>query len=458
MRSTNALVVVVIGSLLVAAIALAPRRDEQVAVLADEGRHREAVAILESRLRDAPGDPDLLAAAGRSYAALGDVERAISALDAYLAVRPNDLPARKRQADLLRQSGAIDRYLSASARVASAEPSAAQVTRLVELYRLHGRFEDEIATLQTYAGGGVLEFQQLERLGASLAERANWADARRWLELADRRAPPEATAGRLLLLEVLLQSKDAAHAYRRVQVWMTAWGSPFLSGRLISRMAQSGSFDQASRLARQSVDKRPQDTFDIVGLLASKGLDDLARRMLARWAERAVKPNPGQLHAFVQASAMVADLQGPLVKLAKLARGGAPPEFQGQMAEHIVSAFGSPALTPIRAVLPNAALLARPLLAAELSLFEGNIEAARRYLDRVDLAALSAAQMEHWLALLHRATPVAEVFERLALLWNKGRLPAELAIRFADEAAKAGQPGVHDLVWKSIRSSAGDRP
>ena len=109
MKVAPQFVLLVIVLLVLAAVSLSPRRQERLAVLADEGRHTEVIALLERQLTQGPGHPDLLAALGRSYAALGEYFRAIDAFDAYLAVRPDDLAARERQAELLLQSGSIDR-------------------------------------------------------------------------------------------------------------------------------------------------------------------------------------------------------------------------------------------------------------------------------------------------------------------------------------------------------------
>jgi hypothetical protein len=451
MRTARQFILVVIVSLLVAAVVLSPGREERAAMLAGEGRHKEAIALLERRLANASHDPDLLAALGRSYAAIGEAHRAIDALDAYLVVRPDDLAARKKLAELLLQSGLIDRYLDALTRVVAAQPSPSGVTQLVELFRLHGRVEDEMAMLQAYAGSAMLETAQLERLGAVLAERGNWREARQSLELADRKAPPGASAGRFLLLEVLIQSNEVDRVYERAQDWMLAWRSPFLSGRLILRMAQSGLTVPASRLALKYIDMMPDDTFEMVGLLARRGHQDLAHQMLVRWADRTTKPTGKQLRAFVQASALVSDVGGPLVKLVQLVRSGSDPATQGQMVEELANAFGKPALAAIRPLLSDEVLLTRPLFAAELSLFEGNREMARWFLNRIEPAQLSPQQSADWLALLHRVEADADVFKRLAVLWNDGRLPAELMPHFADEAVKMGQARTHDLIWNSLR-------
>jgi tetratricopeptide (TPR) repeat protein len=442
---------VVSVSLLLAAVVLSPRRGERAAVLAAEGRHKEAITVLELRLARAPHDPDLLAALGRSYAALGEASRAIEAFDAYLALRPHDLAAREREAELLLESGLLDRYLSALALAVAEQPSPARVTRLVELYRLNGRVEGEINTLQTYAARGILDVPQLERLGALLAERGDWSPARRWLELADRNAPPEASAGRLMLLEALIQSNEVDEViYERAQGWMAAWRSPYLSGKLILRVAQSGRARLASSMALAYADMS-DDALDMVGFLATKGRHELARQMLVRWVSRMTKADATQLHAFVQESAMLGDVSVPLGKFVQLARSGSAPAMEGGLAEELVNAFGVQVLAAIRPLLSNEALLTRPLFAAEISLSEGNREMARWYLNRIDPGQLPPERLTAWLAIDRQVETDAEVCRRLAMLWSDRRLPAELAPRLADEAAKSGQVAMHDLILNSMR-------
>jgi hypothetical protein len=230
-----------------------------------------------------------------------------------------------------------------------------------------------------------------------------------------------------------------------------AWRSPYLCGKLILRMAHSGLNGPASRLALDCTDTMPDDTFEIAGLVAYKGHQDIARQMLVRWAERSGNPTERQIRAFVQVSAAIGDVSGPLVKLARLARSGADPATQGRMAEELANAFGQQALVAVRPLLLNKVLLARPLFAAKLSLFEGNGEMARWFLNQIEPAQLSAEQLADWLALLHRVETDADVFKRLAVLWDQGRLPAELAPRLADEAVKMGQARTHDLIWNSVR-------
>jgi tetratricopeptide (TPR) repeat protein len=455
MRAAPQFVVLVILLLVVAAISLSPRRAEEVAALADEGRHEEAIALIERLLTEQPGDPSLLAALGRSHAALGRYRQATDALDAYLTLRPADLAARERQAALLLQSGLIDRYFDAMERVVAARPSAAQVSRLVELYRLHGRFDDELRALRVHADRGMLSLAQVERLGALLAERERWLEARRWLRWADAKRAPGFSEGRLLLLEVLLLSNEPEQAFRHAQVWMRRWRSAFLSVKLILMMARSGLAAQAAELAITSIELMPEAALDIAGVVARNGQQAIARQMLARWADLTTNPTAEQLRGFVYVSALVGDAHAAIVRLLRLARTGGDRAAQAQLAEELANAFGKQALASIWPMLPRDVFLARPLFAAELSIFEGDRELARRFLAQADPARLTAEGRTQWLALLRVVETPPGVFDRLAALWGEGRLPPELLPAFADAALKAGQPGMHDLIWSSLRLPPG---
>jgi tetratricopeptide (TPR) repeat protein len=438
MTTARQFILAVIVSLLIAAVVLSPRREEREAMLAGEGRHRDAIALLESRLAGAPGDPEILAALGRSHAALGETLKAIEDFDAYLAVRPDDYAARNRLAELLLRSGQTNRYLDVLAQAVAGDPSRARVTMLVELYDLHRRVRDEINTLQTYAAKEMLDVTQLERLGALLAERGDWRDAQQWLEVADQKASADASAGRLLLLEVLIHN-SASRIDERAQAWITAWRSPFLSGKVILRLAETGHVAAASRLAVESASLMPNDALGLVGFLAGKGHQDIAQRMLVQWANGLSSSDETELHKFVQASALLGDSSVPLRKFLQVARSGSDAPLEGQLAEEMVETFGGPATQAIRPLLSNEALEARPLFAAELSLSDDNRELARWYLNRVDPARLPPKRLMAWLEISHRIEPDADMVRRVTALSREGRVPVNLVRGLVEEAARLNQ-------------------
>jgi tetratricopeptide (TPR) repeat protein len=450
MRAATKFVILIVLLLALVAVVSFQRRSEQISMLAEEGRHREAIALLQRRLVDHPHDADQLAAMARSYAALGEYGQAIDLYGSYLMSRPNDLLALQRQADLLLESGMFDRYLDALARLVEARPSTEQIGRLVALYRLHGRPSDELATLRKYAGRGLLPTDQLERLGALLLAEGNWREARQWLAIEERKSPLESSTGRLLLLEALIQNDEADQAYRYAERWMTAWRNPFLSGKLMLRMARAGLDGPASELALKWEGLMPDTTFEMAGLFVSQGHGELARIMLARWADQTENPTEEQLRAFVSTSAMLDTAPLVIAKFLQLVRDSTEPARLAQLADDMANAFGAPALSAIRPLLSSDILLTRPLFAARLSLSEGNYEMARWFLDRCDPNELTPEERPKWFALLQRVDTQADAVDRLLSLWEAGRLPADLAPQLADQALAVGRIGAHDAIWRSL--------
>ena len=170
MTTARQFILVVIVSLLVAVALLSPWREERAAMLAGEGRHKAAIALLERRLASSPHDPDLLAALGRSHAALGDIPQAIDAFDAYLTVRPHDLAAREREARAP-SSDRIDRSLS---RRHEKRGRGAAIPR--PCYAARSNFTDctvasrtRSALSRSMPARDFWTFAQLDRLGALLA-------------------------------------------------------------------------------------------------------------------------------------------------------------------------------------------------------------------------------------------------------------------------------------------------
>ena len=408
-------------------------------MLAGEGRHKEAIALLKRRLTAASGDPTALAALGRSYAAVGDSTQAVDMFDAYLRLRPHDVAARERDAELLLRGGQIDRYLATMADVTAEAATPVRVTRLVELYRLHGRFQDERDTLRTYAELDLLNTSQLERLGALLAERGDWAGARRWLEQADADAPPEESAGRFLLLEAMIERGDAAAIEDRSHAWMEAWKNAYLSGKLILRLAQSDLSATALTVALDFTEIMPNDVTDIVGLLSSRGLSVLAREMVARWGDRAVALGGAELAQYVRASAAVGDPGIALKAFVQLASNDAESASLAEMAEEICINFGRPALSAVRPFLSENALRVRPLFGAEVALAEGNPEMARWFLKQSDPDRLAPDQVGVWLTLMHRAQLDTEALPQYVHWQQLAAVPPNAASESADAA---GRPAV----------------
>ncbi|MGJ4930453.1 tetratricopeptide repeat protein [Bradyrhizobium sp. HKCCYLS2038] len=450
MTTPSRFVIVLVLLLGLMSAAAFQRQPEQISTLAADGRYQTAIRLLNRQLAERPHDASLLAALARSHAALGEYDRAISLYDQYLAARPDDLVALQKQYTLLIETGLVDRYFAVLAHAVEIQPSPDKLARLIALYRLHGRTADELTILTTYAKRGLLQTDQLERLGALLASESDWRGAQQWLAAAESMSAPSSSTGRLLLLEVLLQNGERDRALRYARQWMIAWRDPFLSGKLILRMAKAGLTGAATELASEWENLMPATTFDLAGLFISRGHSELARVMLARWADRVEHPSPTQLHAFVLVSARL-DASSIVVKtFLRLLHHRADRAALARLAEDAADTFGTQAMSAIRPFVSTEMLLARPLFAARLSLSEGNRETARWFLNRCDPNGLTPEEREKWLGLLQQIDTPADAVDRLVSLWQARRLPIDLAPELAKQALVLGRPDLHDAVWRSL--------
>jgi len=339
-------------------------------------------------------------------------------------------------ADLLLQSGQLDEYLRVTDRLVRSHPDPDRLSRLLALYRHHGRYDAELELLQTFAGSRYLSVPDYERLGALLSARGDWEGAKRWLRLVDRRAPAGETSARLRLLHVLLRSGRVEDAQRLAETWLTKWQNPYLAARLIIRLAQAGAVRSAVALARVCAERMPEAALQVAGVLTESAHPEIARELLARWIDLVSEPSADAARSYVHASLAAGEWRRPVEKLLQL-RTGSPPEIQAGFAQEIAYGYGPEMLAQLLPLLPRAALRARPLLAAQIMRLGENRQLAEWYLDRVDPSRLPGYQQKVWLALLRALKPAPFVLARLIKLRESGRMPPELAHILADEAKVA---------------------
>ena len=238
-------------------------------------------------------------------------------------------------------------------------------------------------------------------------------------------------------------ASDVVAARQMARLWST--------DLKFSLVEQTKIVTAASELARKSVDLMPDATFDIAGVLTRKGHIVTARQMLAHWAGRKVEATGKQLRDYVYASLQAGDEMGPVLMLRRLVETGATSVAQARMAEEMAQGYGKVMLAPLRSLLSTPVLRTRPVFAAELAMFEGNVQLARWFLAEADPATLDADQRLGWLTLLRRVETPGAVFRRLVQLWIAKRLPSELQPLLADEARRHGQPRLHDAIWISMQ-------
>jgi len=432
--------IIVTGVIAIFALAggflLIPRQDEYVAMLTRDGRYEEASRLLLSMRGAGDRRPQVLMQMLVLRIKLGDIPGALETVEAVLAVRPGDPQAQEIMADLLLQSGQLDEYLRVTDRLVRSHPDPDRLSRLLALYRHHGRYDAELALLQTFAGSRYLSVPDYERLGALLSARGDWDGAKRWLRLVDRRAPAGETSARLRLLHVLLRSGRVEDAQRLAETWLTKWQNPYLAARLIIRLAQAGAVRSAVALARVCAERMPEAALQVAGVLTESAHPEIARELLARWIDLVSEPSADAARSYVHASLAAGEWRRPVEKLLQL-RTGSPPEIQAGFAQEIAYGYGPEMLAQLLPLLPRAALRARPLLAAQIMRLGENRQLAEWYLDRVDPLRLPGYQQKVWLALLRALKPAPFVLERLIKLRESGRMPPELAHILADETKVA---------------------
>ena len=432
--------IIVTGVIAIFALAggflLIPREDEYVAMLTRDGRYEEASRMLLSMRRAGDRRPQVLMQMLVLRIKLGDIPGALEAVEAVLAVQPGAPRAQEIMADLLLQSGQLDEYLRVTDRLVRSHPDTDRLSRLLALYRHHGRYDAELELLQTFAGSRYLSVPDYERLGALLSARGDWEGAKRWLRLVDRRAPAGETSARLRLLHVLLRSGRVEEAQRLAETWLTKWQNPYLAGRLIIRLAQAGAVRSAVALAHVCAERMPEAALQVAGVLTESAHPEIARELLARWIDLVSEPSADAARSYVHASLAAGEWRRPVEKLLQL-RTGAAPEIQAGFAQEIAYGYGPEMLAQLLPLLPRAALRARPLLAAQIMRLGENRQLAEWYLDRVDPSRLAGYQQKVWLALLRALKPAPFVLARLIKLRESGRMPPELAHILADEAKVA---------------------
>lgn len=450
MKASVAFGVLVFTLLGIAVATLSPRGDERIAILLDKHRFSEAAAALEKKIKADPGDQAAQRALAQAYAGLGEYDHAASLFDKYLADHPDDVAAREMLAEALRKLGASERHIAELSRVVAAQPTGARVGALADAYRDAGRSQDELALLRAHSEPDFLSLTHAARLGQLLADGNELDAARQLLEGIDARAPLALSEPRLVLLDVLVRLGRTDEAATKAAAWLQSWKTPYLATGVLTRLARSQTRTKAYEVARLCANALPDNVFDIAGQLTADGYGDVSREMLIQWSETHPNPRGPQLKTFMFAASQIGDAALPFRMFTRLVNMGKDPAAEAQMAEEIAAVFGMTALEPLRPMLSFDALLARPLFAAELMVYEQSLELARWYLAQADPSQLDSDGLTTWLTLSQRLEPRATTFERMVKLWRAGTLPVELLRPLANEALSLGDYRTHDLVLHSM--------
>ena len=143
-------IILVIGIVVGAAVLLAPRGNEQLAMLQDEDKHAQIIALLEPRVARGENDPNLLATLGRAYGEVGSYQRAIELMERYTSLRPDDAEAYARLAELYGKVNDVTRQIAMLERSVAIAPTLARAIDLAALYRQENQVDKELALLSRF--------------------------------------------------------------------------------------------------------------------------------------------------------------------------------------------------------------------------------------------------------------------------------------------------------------------
>ena len=105
MTAPTRFILLVIAVVCAAGALMVPGRDEWLAMMRDEDKQAQIIALLKPRLERNGNDIGILATLARSYAEIGNYRRAIELLDRYIALRSDDGEAYAKLADLYKSTG-----------------------------------------------------------------------------------------------------------------------------------------------------------------------------------------------------------------------------------------------------------------------------------------------------------------------------------------------------------------
>jgi tetratricopeptide (TPR) repeat protein len=437
------------------AYALSPGSEEQLAMLARDGRSSEAASELARLLALGRRDPAFLAAAARALESTGDRVLAEDLLERYLVERPGDVQALDWLAGLYQASDDRPAATRTLATLVALAPTRPRLWALLDLYRAQDRLDEERAVLKGIADEAMLRPVDVERLGILLSWAGERPAALAALRRADALIPAVQETGRIVLFDLLLAEGLRDEAFERAGRWIADWrDKPWLGVHVVRRMAARGDPAAAVALGAQVTALSPGTRFYLARVVAEDGNRRIATTLLEDWARGGPEPSSDEVAGYVAAAYAVGDLAALWRKAASLLAEPGWHEAQIAIVEALALRYGLDAIAPLRPRLSWAALRRQPLFAARLALHEGNPVLARRALEAVEPETLNAPARAEWVALVSLVSGDAKALAALGDLLRRDRLPTDLIPVQLRLAQRLGDAVAQRLGLDALRRSA----
>jgi len=434
-------ILLVVGIVLAAGAIMMPGRNEWLAMMRDEDKQAQIIALLEPRLANGDNDPELLATLGRSYAEIGSYQRAIDLLERYIALRPGDGDAYGRLADLYQRTGDTSRQITMLRRSIAITPKLLRAVELADLYHERQQVAKESELLSRFEAEATLEnglLLRLAQLHVSLSDRVGAIQMLWRPEVLSTWSPPIRNGeARLLLAELLVQAGRSADVARLGKDWILQWREPWLDNRLLSALALRAPIE-ASELAESVAVLHPEVRFFIAHGLFDMGAKPVARHLLETWAGATPSPSMVEIAAFLSACREQGAQDVVWHGFEEVLKVGSSNELIANYSEAIAAEFGIGSLAPFWQRLSQTVAERSPLLAARLAFHENDLPRTKWLLGRVDLSRLDPSNRRMWLDLLNAAASPPEVFYILRERRRNRQLTPDLVLEYARSAGGIG--------------------
>ncbi len=438
-----------------AAATMAPRTDEWLAVMRDDRKQAQIVALLEPKLARDGANPSLLATLGRAHADLGDTAYAIELLERYVALRPQDADAYGRLAGLYGAAGDVGRQTEALERSVALAPKLPRVAELAVLYRSLENTDAERDLLTRFATDLTVQSGLLLRLAQLRTDNGEPLRAIAALSRAEVIAmiPKESRNDeeRLLLATLLADTGQGAEAVRLGKLWIAQWRQAWLANRLLLLVAPRAAAEDTFVLADAVADLHPAIRLYMVKQLAEQNAPIVAQHLLKTWRLANPWPSADDLAGFLSACREWGEPAIVWEAFGEVLGGGAAPEIVARYANAIAAEFGIGALAPFWSAIPSEAFEKMPLLVARLAFAEGDLVRTRSLIGAVDVASLGASEQRLWADLLTAVASPQAVLTTMRTLQQSGSLPRTLLPQYAQLAAGLGQESEYRAALAALR-------
>ncbi|KPF66549.1 hypothetical protein IP69_14645 [Bosea sp. AAP35] len=445
-----------------AALALIPSELEHISMLERDGEIESATRLANTLYDRGDRRSAILARVFELNHTVGDASRADKALREYLAGTPDSPRTLRKAAEFFELEQDLEGTLSALANLVLIAPNTAYVEKLARLYRLHGRFGDEMALLER--NRSLLGSDFLTRLGGLLAQTGNLAGAVQTLRVADDHYPADQEHYGSLLFDLLVSSSAIDEALRRASRWAALDTSIYPRLPMILRLIESGAIKEALALAGVPLSK-PGSSPDapragVIWALLSRGHVALAGDLVEQFSDVKVTRERREAITSYVSLAVARGLLGEIMaKTDRLLR--ASDERQKKLGLALSSAlfekWSFNGLGPLRAHLSPELAVLDPIFAAQVAFAEKQPAMASFYLEQADLTEDDESLSMLWLSLAEQSFAPTNLARELIRRRSEGELPSILLPHLQLAVRQAGlvMPGFDPFGAPSLAAAQG---